>query len=172
MNEERIGPDFGDEPAHLLRRHLARLHHAEISEHERRRSDVAHAEGGALARIDVHGALASKTEAIAARFGDRRELAVDGRRALDAAGHRCDDDRSAQLFAEEGHRGVDAIRRELRQRLMNELDAFEERRRSMKADVAGGGEVDVVRLALPDSAAGHATISSLAQTSLPRPAPD
>jgi hypothetical protein len=31
----------------------------------------------------------------------------------------------------------------------------------MKSDVTGGGEIDVVRLALPDSAAGHASMSFL-----------
>jgi hypothetical protein len=44
------------------------------------------------------------------------------------------------------------------ERLVDELDAFEQRRRAMKSDVTRGGEVDVVRLALADSAAGHATL--------------
>jgi hypothetical protein len=39
---------------------------------------------------------------------------------------------------------------------MDELHALEEGRGAMKSDVTGRGEVDVVCLALPNSAAGHA----------------
>jgi len=39
---------------------------------------------------------------------------------------------------------------------VDELHAFEERGRSLEPDVSGGGQIDVVCLALSDSAAAHA----------------
>src|SRR4029077_357558 len=65
-----------------------------------------------------------------------------------ASGHRRDDDRSTQRLAEDRDRGVDVLEPHVGQRVVNQLNALEQRRGTPESDVVFCAERDVIRLAL------------------------
>ena len=151
VNAERVGAHLVDQDAHLAGRHRARLHHADVAE-DQRASARRRARGRCppVPGRTMHRALAAEAEAVAALLGDARELAVDAARLVGAARHRRDDERRAQLLAEERDREVDVRQRHVRQRVVDQAHALEQRRGAAEADVLLGAEGQVVRLALAD----------------------
>jgi hypothetical protein len=147
VNAQSVGTDSKGDRPHLGGRQLPSLDDAEIPEHQGPRRDVANLVGAGRGGIHVHRPLAAEPERVAARLGDRRELAVDGPRALDSAGHRGDDEGRGKPLPEERERGVDPIDRELGKRLVDEPHTLEKRGGAAKADISGGRQIDVVALA-------------------------
>ena len=62
--------------------------------------------------------------------------------------------RDAQLLPQDDGRHIDLVEGQLGERVVDELDVFEERRLVVEADVALGAELDVVRFALADPGLG------------------
>jgi hypothetical protein len=147
VNAQRVGSDGIDDRPDLGGRQLPSLDDAEVAEQKGPRRDVANLVGASRAGIDVHRALAAEPERVAARFRDGRELAVDGPRALDSAGHGRDQERCGKPLSEEREGRVDLIDGELGKRLVDEPHALEQGRGAAKADISGGRQIDVVALA-------------------------
>jgi hypothetical protein len=75
---------------------------------------------------------------------------------LDAAGHPAHEKGDAQRVAGEARREVDVVEGQLGQRVMEQVDLFEEGRALARFDVAALAEFDVVDLSLSDAGGlGH-----------------
>ena len=148
VNAEGVGAHLVDQDARLAGRHRPRLHHPDVAEDQRGRCDVAHPVGVRDPGAQMHRALTSEPETVAALLGDARELPVDAARLVGAARHRRDDEGGPQLLAEERDREVDVRQLHVRQRVVDQMHALEQRRGAMETDVLLGAQGQVVRLAL------------------------
>jgi hypothetical protein len=152
VDAQCIDPDAPHERFDLRGRHLPRLYDAEVAEDEGVRGDVTDGVRSRRLGAHVHRALAAETEAEALLLRDRGELAVDARGLVGPAGHRGDQEGSAQPLAEDRARRVDGVRIQVGQRVVDEPHLLEQRGLVPERDLVRGAQRQVVCFALPDRA--------------------
>jgi hypothetical protein len=150
VHAQGVGPDVSHHARDVCAGELTRLHYADVAEHQRARGPFANLIRPGGLGLALHGPLASEAESESARFCDGGKVAIHFCGALRAARHRGDHDGQAQRFAEQLHGGVDLVCVQVRQRLVNELDALEQGRRASEGHLVRGTEVEMVVFAALD----------------------
>jgi hypothetical protein len=120
----------------------------EVGEENDRRREAAHGKRRRPAGLVLHDALAAEAEGDAALLGDQGQVAIHGEGVVGAARHAGDQQRGAQPFAEELDLDVDLVQGQLRQRIVQQLDLFEERGAPAILDLLIGAEIEMRLLAL------------------------
>jgi len=132
-----------------------RLGQADVPHHHRAGRHRPHREGRGQLGALGHRALAADAEGHAELLGHLSELAVDLARALGAAGHARHPERGLQGLAEQPHREIDLIGRELRHGAVHQADLIEQRRVLARRDLLGGAQVEVCVLPLRCGVVAH-----------------
>ncbi len=104
-----------------------------------------------------HRALRADAERDPGGLRGDREVAVDLRRLGRATGHAGDDERRGEPAAAQLGREVDVVDGELRERLVDEVDVVEQRRRR-RLGATRRGDVEVIDLAARDRRLGHGAV--------------
>ena len=99
------------------------LHRAEIAEQQNIRRDIAHLKRSRRRRLFDGDSLRTDAHGEAQALRRRGEIAIYFARQIEAAGHRGNQDRCLQSFAEKRRAQIDLIDVELRQRVVDEAIA-------------------------------------------------
>ena len=106
---------------------VVELHRAEITEQKNIRRDVAHLKRIRRGRLFDGDALRTDAHRQSQALRRRGEIAIYFARQIEAAGHRGNQDRCLQSFAEKRRAQIDLIDVELRQRVVDEAIAVKTR---------------------------------------------
>src|SRR5207244_11569126 len=99
---------------------------------------------------------------------DAREIVVDRRGLLGAAGHAGDEQRSAQMAAEQAEGAVHLVDREIGERVVHEVDLLEQRRLARVLDRRSLAQLEVGALTLADALSQVRPRASSARTAKAR----
>lgn len=145
-----------------INRHAHGLNATDIAKHQGGRRHVADLKGRTRVRVLDHGTLTAQTESQPELLCQLGECTVDLLSTRGPTCHGCNEQRCTQALAEYLTPEFDVVEVQLRQRVVQQLDAFEQRG-SPKRDVGLGNQIEVISLAAEDIAHVQANKGTSAQ---------